>query len=151
VLTACQTASPYETAQSQGWNHYGGKPETAGDVVALGAVGGDEADIVVEGTITEVCAAKGCWMRVADGEHELFVRFQNYGFFVPRNAAGHRTVMHGTAVAQEVSVDELRHYAADAGKSAQEIAAITVPETRVTFLADSVYIEGDGLDEPHSE
>ena len=90
-------------------------------------------------------------MRVEADDEDLFVRFQDYGFFVPRNAAGHRVVMHGTSVADEVSVEELRHYAKDAGKSEAESAAITEPQTRVTFFADSVYIAGEGLDEPFSE
>jgi len=90
-------------------------------------------------------------MRVKDGDDEMFVRFQDYAFFVPRNAAGHNVVMHGTAQLQTTSVEELRHYAQDAGKSPEEIAAITEPETRVTFFADSVYIEGAGLAAPHQE
>ncbi len=90
-------------------------------------------------------------MRVTDGDDELFVRFQDYGFFVPMNAAAHEVVMHGTSVAQVTSVEELCHYARDAGKSPQEIAAITEPQTRVTFFADSVYIVGPGLDEPHQQ
>ena len=46
--------------------------------------------VVVEGTITDVCAKKGCWMKVVDGDDEIFVKFRDYGFFVPRNAADHR-------------------------------------------------------------
>jgi hypothetical protein len=151
ALTACQSATPMQQARSDGWQHYGLAEHDTGPVVALGAVAGGEANVIVEGTIIDVCPKKGCWMRVRDGDDELFVRFQDYGFFVPMNAAGHRVVMHGTSVAQVASVEELRHYAEDAGKSPEEIAAITEPETRVTLFADSVFIEGPGLDPPHSE
>jgi hypothetical protein len=149
----CQSErlNPMKTARDGGWAHYGMQDKEWGPTVALGAVGGDDANVIVEGNIVDVCQMKGCWMRVSDGEQELFVRFQDYGFFVPMNAAGHDVVMHGTAVEKELSVEELRHYAEDAGKSPQEIAAITEPETRVTFYADSVYIAGDGLDEPYSQ
>ena len=150
LLAACQSNATMQSARDQGWSHYGFDADT-GSTIALGAVRGDERNVVVEATIIDVCPKKGCWMLVTDGEQELFVRFQDYDFFVPRNAAGHRVVMHGTAVAQTVSVDELRHYAQDAGKSPDEIAAISEPETRVTFFADSVYIEGDGLDEPYAD
>lgn len=151
LLAGCQSVTPLQQADREGWSHYGFEDRDTGPTVALGAVSGDDANVIVEATITDVCPKKGCWMLVTDGEQELFVRFQDYDFFVPRNAAGHRVVMHGTAVAQTVSVDELRHYAQDAGKSPDEIAAISEPETRVTFFADSVYIEGDGLDEPYAD
>jgi hypothetical protein len=151
LLVGCQSVTPLQQADREGWSHYGFEDRDSGPTVALGAVSGDDANVIVEATITDVCPKKGCWMLVTDGEQELFVRFQDYGFFVPRNATGHRVVMHGTAVAQTVSVDELRHYAQDAGKSPDEIAAISKPETRVTFFADSVYIEGDGLDEPYAD
>ena len=140
-----------ETARDDGWNRYGTADRDAGPVIALAAVEGDMSNVIVEGTITDVCAKKGCWMTVAGGGTELFVRFQDYGFFVPRNAAGHRVVMHGTSVAQVTSVEELRHYAEDAGKSPEEIAAITEPQARTVFFADSVYIEGGGLEAPHEE
>jgi ribosomal protein L4 len=39
-----------------------------------------------------------------------------------------------------VSVDELKHYAKDGGKSAAEIAKITKPEVTYSFLATGVYI-----------
>jgi predicted small secreted protein len=151
LVAGCQGANPMQTAGSDGWSHYGMEDKEWGPTVALGMIGGDEANVIVEGTIVDVCQKKGCWMRVADGGDELFVRFQDYGFFVPMNAAGHEVVMHGTSVAQVASVEELRHYAEDAGKSPEEIAAITEPETRVTFFADSVYIAGPGLGEPHQQ
>jgi hypothetical protein len=148
VLVGCAGSSPMESARSDGWSHYGSDDLDRGSVVSLGAMEGDEVGVIVEGTITDVCAKKGCWMRMTDGQEELFVRFKDYGFFVPMNATGHRVVVHGTAVSQVADVAELRHYAEDAGKSPAEIAAITEPETRVTFYADSVYIEGAGLDAP---
>ena len=150
VLAGCQSNALVDSARSEGWNHYGADRDT-GSTVALGAVSGDESNVVVQGTIVDVCQMKGCWMRVADGGDELFVRFKDYGFFVPRNATGHEVVMHGSAVRSMASVEELRHYAEDAGKSAAEIAAIAEPQERVVFYADAVYIDGSGLDAPHAE
>ena len=151
LVAGCQSHNPMRTARSDGWSHYGMQDKEWGSTVALGAISGEESNVIVEGGIVDVCQMKGCWMRVTDGADELFVRFQDYGFFVPMNAAGHEVVMHGTSVAQVSSVEELRHYAQDAGKSAQEIAAITEPQTQVTFFADAVYIAGTGLDQPHQE
>ena len=42
---------------------------------------------------------------------------------------------------EKLSVDLLRHYAEDAGKSKDEIEKITKPEVSLTFLADGVFIE----------
>ena len=67
VLAGCQatgTGTPYATAQKEGWNHYGEKPQSVGQYVALGAIQGDEQDIVVEGTITETCTTSGCWAKI---------------------------------------------------------------------------------------
>jgi len=133
------------------WHRYGARDQAMGDPVAIGALSGGETEVTVKGTITEVCPVKGCWMRVTDGDDEVFVRFKDYGFFVPRNAAGHRAVIHGVAEAKVVSVEELRHYAQDAGKTAEEIAAITAPGTQITFMAGSVEIAGGGLDRPYVE
>ena len=148
LATACQSTTPMSQASADGWAHYGDESVDAGRPVALGTLAGGEDDVVVEATITSVCPKKGCWMRVVEGDEELFVRFKDYGFFVPRNAEGHRVTLHGRAESKVLSVDELRHYAEDAGKSAEAIAAINEPEASITFFADSVYIEGEGLDAP---
>ena len=37
----------------------------------------------IEGTILETCAKKGCWIRLKADNDTLFVRFKDYGFFVP--------------------------------------------------------------------
>ena len=153
VLAGCQSAqdtSAWTTARADGWNHYGDEIEPNAGPVAFGALEEGDYTTVEPGMITDVCPKKGCWMRVQNGTgEEMFVRFQDYSFFVPRNAAGRRVVMNGTAVKQLMSVEELRHYAEDAGKSEAEIAAITEPQEQMMFFADSVYIEGDGLDAPH--
>ena len=150
TLAGCQSSNPMTTAKNEGWSHYGEQVRPQGDVVSLGALGGGETQVIVTGTITEICQTKGCWMKIHDDEgNELFVKFKDYSFFMPRNASGRRVVLHGWAEMVEASVDELRHYAEDAGQSAEEIAMITEPEQRVTFHADSVYIQGRGLDAPH--
>ena len=84
---------------------------------------------------------KGCWMRLKDAENnELFIRFKDYGFFVPKDAAGKTAVLKGKAFIHTTSADELKHYAEDAGKSKEEIAKITEPEQEYRFLADGVII-----------
>ena len=100
------------------------------------------AKVRFEGEITATCAKKGCWMDVASGEDTVFVRFLDYGFFVPTEGAeGKRTVVQGEAFYDTLTVPMLKHYAADAGKSQEEIDAITEPELRLAFTATGVMIE----------
>ena len=71
----------------------------------------------------------------------MMVRFKDYGFFVPtKGLEGRRAVMQGYASKETTDVATLRHYAEDAGKSKEEIAKITEPETSLMFLADGVLI-----------
>lgn len=102
---------------------------------------GDTLRVSFTSTIKEVCQKKGCWMQVElDQEKSSFVRFKDYGFFAPMNADGHEVVMQGKAFVSVVSVDELKHYAKDAGKTAEEIAAITAPKVTYAFEADGIAI-----------
>jgi len=100
-------------------------------------------EATVKGNISSVCQVKGCWMNmVADGrEEELFVKFKDYGFFMPLDMPeGQEVIMHGEAYKEITSVDELRHYAEDEGKSKEEIAAITQAEVELKFMASGVKI-----------
>ncbi|WP_339333083.1 MULTISPECIES: DUF4920 domain-containing protein [unclassified Croceitalea] len=94
------------------------------------------------GNINEVCQAKGCWMKVnLPNNEEVFVKFKDYGFFVPLDASGRQVVMNGKAFLEEVSVDEQRHYAKDKGASEDEISRITEPKKTLRFEADGVLIK----------
>ncbi len=99
----------------------------------------DTVMTVLQGTVNEVCQAKGCWMTLAAGnDQEMMVKFKDYGFFMPKDISGREVVMNGMAYYQVTPVDELRHYAEDAGKSEEEIMAITEPKRELRFLADGV-------------
>lgn len=96
----------------------------------------------ITGKIKEVCQAKGCWMNVAlDSGNEVFVRFKDYGFFVPKDAADKTVYMNGLAFLEEMSVEDQKHYAKDSGASEEEIAKITEPAYILRFEADGVLIK----------
>ncbi len=81
-------------------------------------------------------------MDVASGEDTVFVRFLDYGFFVPTEGVeGKRTIVEGEAFFDTLTVDMLRHYADDAGESEAYIAAISEPELQLAFTATGVMIE----------
>jgi Domain of unknown function (DUF4920) len=98
-------------------------------------------DAKVTGVVESVCQVKGCWMKVKmDDGQTMRVTFKDYGFFVPKDIAGKTIVFEGNAKTKTTSVDELRHYAEDAGKSKDEIAKINEPKTELTFEANGVLV-----------
>lgn len=103
---------------------------------------GDTISVQFQSNIKAVCKKKGCWMKMElAGDDESFVKFKDYGFFVPLNADNSEAILNGKAFVDVESVESLRHYAKDGGKSAAEIAKITKPEVTFSFLADGVYIK----------
>ncbi|MEX1189323.1 MAG: DUF4920 domain-containing protein [Bacteroidia bacterium] len=128
------------------------KAQTFGDKIkAKGAITTSEFLSQIEGkdslvtkikvTINEACQQKGCWMNVdLGGGQDMMVRFKDYSFFVPKDCGGSEGVIEGMAFREVVSVDMLKHYAEDAGKSEEEIQMITQPETRLSFEANGVII-----------
>jgi Domain of unknown function (DUF4920) len=100
-------------------------------------------DAKVEGTVEGVCQAKGCWMTIVStdaNKPKMMVKFKDYGFFMPKDIMGRKVVMQGTAFREVTTVEDLRHYAEDAGKSAAEIATITKPKEELKFLASGVLL-----------
>lgn len=104
--------------------------------------GADSVKTKLVGPILKVCQAKGCWMtmQVSDDEN-MHVSFKDYGFFVPKDIDGKESIIEGYAYMQTMSVDDLRHYAEDAGKTQEEIDAITEPKTKLSFVADGVIVK----------
>jgi len=118
--------------------------EGAVPTVELAALMGDapSKELKLVGTIEECCQKKGCWMKVDLGNGKsMRVTFKDYGFFVPKDAAGRQVVMDGVASFEETSVESLRHYAEDAGKSKEEIEAITEPTKELVFEARGVILK----------
>lgn len=104
---------------------------------------GDTLKVSFRSTVESVCKNKGCWMTLElPEEHDnVMVKFQDYGFFVPKDIENKEVVVHGKAYITEVSVEEQRHYAEDKGQPEEEIAAIAQPKKTLSFLADGVLIK----------
>ncbi len=102
----------------------------------------DSVPVKLVGTVNSSCQKKGCWMKmdIGNGE-EMRVSFKDYGFFVPKNLNGETAIVDGYAFVDTIDVDFLKHLAEDAGKSEEEIAAITEPEVSVNFVANGVIIK----------
>jgi hypothetical protein len=105
---------------------------------------GDTVNTKMIAKVDEVCQAKGCWMKLdlEDG-NQVMVKFKDYGFFMPKDIAGQEVIINGIAFVEEMSVDDQRHYAEDAGKSEDEIEAITSAKKTFAFEADGVLLKGN--------
>ena len=103
---------------------------------------GKMENVVVVGEISEVCQAEGCWMKMENGDGQpVFVKFKDHAFLIPKDLAGHKAYVNGTASMKTVSVEDQRHYAEDAGKTDDEIAKITEPKVELRVDATGVIIE----------
>lgn len=102
---------------------------------------GDTTAVKVKGTIADVCVKKGCWIKMPVGDESATVKFKDYGFFLPKNGKGKEVILSGKAFKNITPVDELKHYAEDAGKTKEEIAAITEDEVTLSFVADGAMVE----------
>ena len=103
---------------------------------------GDTLTSKMVAKVDEVCQMKGCWMTLnLEDDNQVMVKFKDYGFFVPKDIAGKDVIVNGLAYVEEVSVDDQRHYAKDAGKTEDEIEAITAPKKTYAFEADGVLIK----------
>jgi len=69
--------------------------------------------IHTEGTVFEVCQQKGCWMTIGDGQESIRVTFENYGFFVPKDAAGATATLEGLFTVETIPEATAKHYAAE--------------------------------------
>src|SRR5688572_8432156 len=52
-------------------------------------------DVTVKGTITQVCQAAGCWVKLKnENGPDLFVKFKGDKFLVPADVAGQEITVH---------------------------------------------------------
>ena len=122
--------------------NYGGQIDLADESIFFSSIEDDLSISKVEGEIIDVCPKKGCWMNVKVAEDTLFVKFKDYGFFVPTDGVkGKKVYMSGEIFKDTISVARLRHYAEDAKKPDSEIMSITEPEFMLNMIADGVAIK----------
>jgi hypothetical protein len=159
LLTACQHPTRAEYDANHGWIVYGNytptirgeTPEVTPETAAAHADSGQL--VVLSGTVSDVCRTMGCWIEIEDTNAEgarstILVMNRDHAYFVPRNCRGRRVHAIGYVVVETHSVEMLKHLAMDAGKSQDEIDAITEPSKRVLFIANAILLPPGGLEKP---
>jgi len=101
----------------------------------------ESIDTKIKAKIVEVCPKKGCWLKLqVNDSTTAMVKMKDYGFFLPLAAKGKTVVVDGELKMKTTSVAELKHYAEDAKKSKEEIAAITKPEKEIRVTAKGILV-----------
>ena len=102
--------------------------------------GADAVEVKVTGKVSEVCKAEGCWLRMETANGSMLIKMKDHAFLVPLSMNGKTIVVDGVATLKETSVEMLRHYAEDAGKSKAEIEAIKEPKKEITMQAKGILV-----------
>jgi len=94
----------------------GRQPTPLADVLSAAK---DGQAVCLEGTISAVCQAKGCWMELKQADQAVHVTFEGYSFFVPKDSAGKNVRLEGKVVVAQPDKDEVEHLTKEgAGASA---------------------------------
>ena len=150
LISACKTEKKEDIKQTTDDYQFIGNQISVGEALTADKMlekfknlqVGDTINAKFASTIKEVCTKKGCWMKLPlDENTETMVKFKDYGFFMPLDSQDKEVIVDGIAFIKETSVDELRHYAEDAGKSKEEIAKITEPKVEFSFEANGVLLK----------
>lgn len=136
-------AQPPEGAADKGMTF--GKTITADDAIPVNDLvaklqSTPKLDVKVTGKVIEVCKAEGCWLRMESASGPMMIKMKDHAFLVPLSMNGKSIVVEGTATLKETSVDALKHYAEDAGKSKAEIDAIKEPKKEVILHAKGILV-----------
>ena len=122
-----------------------GEKTTADGAIPIGELPGKlndskSVDIKVTGKVKEVCKAEGCWLKMETADGAIMIKMKDHKFLVPLSMNGKTIVVDGIATLKETSVDMLKHYAEDAGKSKEEIDAIKAPKKEITMQAKGILV-----------
>jgi hypothetical protein len=132
----------------QVYDHYGAGVAEGDAAIGLADLVANAKDhtgkqVRLTGKIDSVCKAKGCWMILADGPHQVRITFRDYGFFMPKDCEGRTAILDGRFEVKEVPVAEVKHYLEDAGRH-DEAAKVTEPRQEFRVVADGVALRKRG-------
>ncbi|MFT7100834.1 MAG: hypothetical protein ACJA19_001342 [Bacteroidia bacterium] len=141
LFASCGTNEANTVAGNYGNTAWDTTEAITGEQLMEQLSGQDSVYTTVSGNIAAACQAKGCWMNMNIAGNEMFVKFKDYGFLVPKNSAEHNAIIKGWAYQDTISVKDRIEYARDAEATEEEIAAITEPEVKLTFMAEGVVMK----------
>jgi hypothetical protein len=75
-----------------------------------------DKELLVEGTVLDVCQKAGCWMVIAAGDKNIRVTVKEHGFAVAKDGAGQWARIQGTLKALEVDQKTVEHFEGESAK-----------------------------------
>jgi hypothetical protein len=140
TVAALLCAAPGLAGDAKKWDTYG-KDMTKGKMQPVSKVQTPTPEgktVRAFGIVAEVCQAKGCWMNIEGGDVTMRVEFEDYGFFVPSNAAGKKVQLEGIVTERTLSEAEREHLQSESESGAP------LPERMLVFVAKGVRIQDGG-------
>ncbi len=102
--------------------------------------GTEKKEMQIEGVVSQVCSKEGCWIKLKTESKEIMVKMKDHKFLVPLALNGKTVVINGIAMKKTTTVEQLKHYAEDAGKTKAEIEAIKEPKEEVIIQATGIVV-----------
>lgn len=127
------------TEQGTDFIAYGEKMPVEPQAIALSKAltGADLSKALkLSGRIGQVCQSAGCWMMLTDGDAAVRVKFGDHAFVIPTDTQG-EAVVYGTLAKKELTLDESKHMAEDAGK---DPATVTEPTVEYRMVATALRV-----------
>ncbi len=74
-----------------------------------------DRSVILEGQVVKACQNKGCWLELVPqgAERGIRVTFKDYGFFVPKDSAGHAARLEGAFERNVFSESDANHLIAE--------------------------------------
>ncbi|MEX0724596.1 MAG: DUF4920 domain-containing protein [Gracilimonas sp.] len=94
-------------------------------------------EVTLETEVAQVCEKKGCFFVANDGDNSARITFKDYGFFIPTDSKGKKVKLIGQFEIKDLSEDQAKHYAEDAGEDPDEIKGV---QKEYTIVATSVMV-----------
>ncbi len=138
LLAACGGSAGTKGGNSFGTAFDDAKAISVDDAVKTFKAGG-EKNAVIKGEISAVCQSEGCWYNFKTKDGEVRVDF-DHKFTIPKDSKGSMASANGHFFYDTTSVEQLKEWATDDKKSAEEISKITEPEITLIFRAEGVKI-----------
>jgi hypothetical protein len=96
--------------------------------------------VKLTGTVKSVCAKKGCWFEVHEGDRSVRITAQGYGFFMPSKIEGWKATIEGPLALKTLDQATAQHFEDD------KAAASGRPARKVEGPVEELGIEAVGVE-----
>ncbi|MBX7206267.1 MAG: DUF4920 domain-containing protein [Bacteroidia bacterium] len=141
LLFSCGKEAKMESDGKYGENFNADSALSVGEAIkAMSSV--NEMPVVIKGKVTEVCKSEGCWLMLKnEGGEDLYIDIAEKKFHLTPDIEGKTVAVKGVLTKEPISVEELQQMAREAGKTDEEVKAITSPKDDIAMEATGLVIQ----------